>query len=195
MGAPAIKAIPTNYNGVRFRSRLEAKWAAFFDRCNWRWSYEVNDFDGYIPDFLLHFRIPVFVEVKPLQWDDSESDAEILQEVRTKFAHSGVRGELLTLGSFVLTCEDNDSKKPLLHHRLGLSMEIDAQGDGVTPWDWAFAFYCSHCGNFSFASESMSYHCRARGCYSERDGKDHIAGWETDFDWRRACSEVQWRPR
>jgi len=26
-----IPAIPTRYNGVNFRSRLEAKWAAFFD--------------------------------------------------------------------------------------------------------------------------------------------------------------------
>ena len=30
-----IKAIPTTYAGVRFRSRLEARWAAFFDLCGW----------------------------------------------------------------------------------------------------------------------------------------------------------------
>ena len=30
-----IAAIPTTYSGVVFRSRLEARWAAFFDLCGW----------------------------------------------------------------------------------------------------------------------------------------------------------------
>lgn len=48
-----IKAIPTVYNGVHFRSRLEAKWGAFFDVLGWRWEYEPIDLAGYIPDFLV----------------------------------------------------------------------------------------------------------------------------------------------
>jgi hypothetical protein len=32
--------IVTEYAGARFRSRLEARWAAFFDLCGWRWEYE-----------------------------------------------------------------------------------------------------------------------------------------------------------
>ncbi|MEA2669684.1 MAG: hypothetical protein QOJ33_2618, partial [Chloroflexota bacterium] len=32
-----MDAIPTTYDGVNFRSRLEAKWAAFFDLLGWRW--------------------------------------------------------------------------------------------------------------------------------------------------------------
>lgn len=184
----AITAIPTEYNGVRFRSRLEAKWAAFFDRCEWRWTYEANDFDGYIPDFLLHFRVPVFVEVKPLQWDESERDEEILQEVRTKFVHAGIKGEIIALGSWIPTVD-------VPFHRLGMSMEVDPATDEVSPWDWVFGFRCNHCGNFSFASESMSYHCRFRGCYDERNGRSHLGDWNADFDFRRACSEVQWRPR
>ncbi|MBD2626610.1 hypothetical protein [Trichormus variabilis] len=61
-----IKAIPTEYNDVQFRSRLEAKWAAFFDILKWEWEYEPCDFDGWIPDFLLKFDSPIFVEVKPV---------------------------------------------------------------------------------------------------------------------------------
>jgi hypothetical protein len=30
----------TRYNGVNFRSRLEAKWAAFFDLAGWSWEYQ-----------------------------------------------------------------------------------------------------------------------------------------------------------
>ena len=35
-----IKAIPTDYNGVHFRSRLEARWAVFFDNLRMTWTYE-----------------------------------------------------------------------------------------------------------------------------------------------------------
>lgn len=62
-----IKAIPSLYNGVQFRSRLEARWAAFFDLCGWHWDYEPIDLPGWAPDFSLrtpHCR--VFVEVKPV---------------------------------------------------------------------------------------------------------------------------------
>jgi len=44
-------AIPTTYKGVNFRSRLEARWAAFFDRARWTWAYEPLEFAGWIPDF------------------------------------------------------------------------------------------------------------------------------------------------
>jgi hypothetical protein len=54
-----MKAIPTIYSGVRFRSRLEAKWAAFFDRIGWPWEYEPFDLEGWAPDFLLRFPEPV----------------------------------------------------------------------------------------------------------------------------------------
>ena len=55
----SIKAIPTEYNGHLFRSRLEARWAVFFDACGVKWEYEPEGFDlgdgmRYLPDFLLH---------------------------------------------------------------------------------------------------------------------------------------------
>ena len=60
-------AIPTVYKGIRFRSRLEATWAALFDELRWPWEFEAIDLKGYIPDFLLTFEPrPVLVEVKPI---------------------------------------------------------------------------------------------------------------------------------
>jgi hypothetical protein len=35
-----IKAIETQYKGYRFRSRLEARWAVFFDALDIKWEYE-----------------------------------------------------------------------------------------------------------------------------------------------------------
>lgn len=65
-----IKAIPTKYAGQQFRSRLEAKWAAFFDAVGWEWEYEPIDLNGYIPDFIVTPNAePVLIEVKPLvEW-------------------------------------------------------------------------------------------------------------------------------
>lgn len=52
-----MKAIETRYKGYRFRSRLEARWAVFFDTLGIRWEYEPEGFelDGvrYLPDFWL----------------------------------------------------------------------------------------------------------------------------------------------
>lgn len=51
-----IKPIETRYKGYRFRSRLEARWAVFFDDMRFSWEYEpegfvLNDGTHYLPDF------------------------------------------------------------------------------------------------------------------------------------------------
>lgn len=63
-----IKAIETEYNGYKFRSRLEARWAVFFDAAGIKYEYEPEGFeleDGtrYLPDFYLP-EIDYYVEVK-----------------------------------------------------------------------------------------------------------------------------------
>lgn len=40
-----MKAIETRYNGYRFRSRLEARWAVFFDTLGIKYEYEPEGFD------------------------------------------------------------------------------------------------------------------------------------------------------
>jgi hypothetical protein len=71
-----IKANPTIYAGVQFRSRLEARWAAMLDLCGWQWEYEPVDFRDWVPDFRMTFGCghsecggghSFFVEVKPLE--------------------------------------------------------------------------------------------------------------------------------
>jgi hypothetical protein len=73
-----IQAIETHYAGCRFRSRLEAKWAVFFDHLGIEWEYEPQGYIcsarltretrddepiNYLPDFWLPGR-GVFAEVK-----------------------------------------------------------------------------------------------------------------------------------
>jgi hypothetical protein len=68
------KAHPTMYNGVQYRSRLEARWAAFFDLIGWQHEYEPIDLPGWSPDFRVVFPCghsecsgshSLLVEVKP----------------------------------------------------------------------------------------------------------------------------------
>ena len=88
-----MNAIPTHYNGINFRSRLEAKWARFFDLIGWSYEYEPVDLNGYIPDFVLKFAImPIYVEIKPsMTIDDLENDCQ-----KSRLATLGKR--LLCLG-------------------------------------------------------------------------------------------------
>jgi len=61
----SIAAIPTEYRGRTYRSRLEARWAAFFDRLDLAHEYEPFDLGAWSPDFLLP-EINTLVEIKPL---------------------------------------------------------------------------------------------------------------------------------
>lgn len=71
-----IKAIETIYNGYRFRSRLEARWAVVFDALGIEWVYEPEGLDlgklgWYLPDFYLPGE-KWFVEVKGLLENDEQ---------------------------------------------------------------------------------------------------------------------------
>jgi len=79
--AKTIKAIETKYRGHRFRSRLEAKWAVFFDDMRIEWRYEPEGFvmkNGvcYLPDFFLP-AFDMYVEVKPavISFEEAEKIA------------------------------------------------------------------------------------------------------------------------
>lgn len=66
--ATTLKPIKTQYKGYRFRSRLEARWAVFFDALGVRWEYEKEGFDlgeagYYLPDFWLP-ELGVWIEIK-----------------------------------------------------------------------------------------------------------------------------------
>lgn len=66
----AVAPIETTYKGYRFRSRLEARWAIFYDKIGINWEYETDrvptDAGHYLPDFTIHTEAGKFYhEVKP----------------------------------------------------------------------------------------------------------------------------------
>lgn len=74
-----LKAINTFYNGNYYRSRLEARWAVFFDEIGIEYEYENEgyDLDGlyYLPDFWFpKFNGGCFGEVKPTSLNNIEKE-------------------------------------------------------------------------------------------------------------------------
>jgi hypothetical protein len=77
-----IKPIETKYKGYKFRSRLEARWAVFFDAVGIEWEYETEGYqfdDGtkYLPDFYLP-ESKQFFEVKGIM---TETDMQKIKKL------------------------------------------------------------------------------------------------------------------
>jgi hypothetical protein len=86
--ASKIAPIETLYRGYRFRSRLEARWAVFFDAAEIEWVYEPDGFRvngrAYLPDFWFP-PLKCFAEVEP----DKETTIEAKPLLRALSAASG----------------------------------------------------------------------------------------------------------
>ena len=123
--APTIRAIETVYNGYRFRSRLEARWAVFMDSLGVRYEYEPQGFDlggtCYLPDFWLP-DLESWLEIKgpEIERYSPEWDKAILLCDATEqdvFMFSGqfptTAGNLMGLRFSVWTRYDNDGNETL----------------------------------------------------------------------------------
>ncbi len=97
------RAIETRYSGYRFRSRLEARWAVFFDSLNLKWEYEPEGFElgegkRYLPDFFIRFEpghnagsrhadAGYWLEIKPVA--PTERECSLLLSVVKLTKHHG----------------------------------------------------------------------------------------------------------
>jgi hypothetical protein len=90
-----IKAIETRYKGYRFRSRLEARWAVFFDALDIHWEYEPEGFDlgkagWYLPDFWL----PDFSCWFEIKREEEAVSEEVMLRVMTLCTAMGTGGAI-----------------------------------------------------------------------------------------------------
>lgn len=68
----SIQAFETDYDNYLFRSRLEARWAVFFNALKVPYRYELEGYRigrGYLPDFYLP-QINTYFEIKPFDASD-----------------------------------------------------------------------------------------------------------------------------
>jgi hypothetical protein len=95
-----LRAIETEYNGYRFRSRLEARWAVFLDAVGILYEYEKQGYSlpsgAYLPDFWIpldRFRgddppgSGSWFEIKPV--DPSEDELTLLADLTWATGHRG----------------------------------------------------------------------------------------------------------
>lgn len=179
--------IPTIYNGVQYRSRLEARWAAFFDLLGWKYQYEPFELPGWIPDFLLLGAWPTLVEVKPVL----EFPEDIALEIEDACLPDH---ELLIVG-----CTIPIGERPSLNNFwidrgpfgwLGEEME-----EGSVCWgDACFGRWRAGGGRFGFCHSEQSFTDRISGGYDGGCHGDIHFEWKEVLDlWNRAGNLTQWR--
>ena len=190
-----IPGIPTQYRGRQYRSRLEARWACFFDLLGWRYEYEPCDFEGWIPDFVLCEAFTVFVEVKPV--------TTFPQDIAAKIDATSCGYEALIVG-MTLAPEDAELETPTIGWlRQACGEHVEGYPAHGAQWSWAAAplgvwspAKPSHPPRVGFCHEIQSFYDRITGVY---DGGcwgegvlDKRALWQL---WAQAGNEVQWIAR
>lgn len=173
-----IHSYATSYAGSRFRSRLEARWAAFFDLIGWRWTYEPFDTEGYVPDFLIHGEGPVLVEIGPCEFlSDFSEKAEKPREVERPVLVLGIDPLILNQG--------RSDAYPLAGY---LTDDNWGTGPGEARWGC-----CRKCRQVGVWHEIGSYKLLPCG---HADGNNHLSSINEltlALHWRDAGNRVQWR--
>lgn len=121
--------IETEYNGYRFRSRLEARWAVFFDAVGIKYEYEPEGYNlpngtRYLPDFYLP-DFNIFAEVKASRDKDDGKARDFA------LASSGFDEDAICGG--VLICYGQPYDRDM---RFISACESDDDGGGEYDTDW-----------------------------------------------------------
>ncbi len=172
-----IAAIPTMYNGLQFRSRLEARWAAMFDVCGFRYDYEPMDFNGYIPDFRIG---EIFFEVKPTTVFSPEAALKMANALSIE------NGECAVL------LQDSPTILPYLPFARKIGWRISSYGPDKER-------FSNHVLIVQVASPTQRYRIIAMRAALFADGTlDRVQfddGSGIDRAWRDSCNVTQWLPR
>jgi hypothetical protein len=176
-----IAAIPTLYRGRMYRSRLEARWAAFFDRLGWKHEYEPFDLGAWSPDFAITEPFDALIEVKP----HTEPDYDLFERAQTA---AGKRPVFITRVAPVLV----------------------EKGPVSIGW-WAASYWETSiwwtrlpdqpvlvADFISFTSDGETWVSGTNGYGPAEKGKGPDAWSYRDYTmrlWADACNAVQWEPK
>ena len=187
-----IKAIDTEYNGLYFRSRLEARWAVFFDTAEIRYEYEPEGFehDGirYLPDFYLP-DFDAYAEVKP---DRPGCEKDLLKCARMIYWGGPIK-KLIFLGNIPGPCNYGGWNFPCLYYDVS---------DGVSAGWWNF--YNQF--DFNPETEELTPSNKTSGCITHpqskppfyfADGFQTVVGMSEKYDSKKGrwiYKDVSFRP-
>ena len=186
-------AITTTYNGIEYRSRLEARWAAFMQNIGWDIVYEPFDGDGYIPDFLVQGDRPFLVEVKPAV-TRKEYEAAIPKAERGLRDHW--QHDILIVGAAPIAYSAG-----ALHHAGWIGYGIppgnpdDYIGNYIDEmvWEWGTADWmrCFACSAIGIRTTEYSWQCQP--CDHNHKVTHYASRHVLDKAWADACNDVKWR--
>ncbi len=159
-----MKAIETVYNGYRFRSRLEARWAVFFDTLGVRYQYEPEGFvlgNGtmYLPDFWL-------------------PDLDAWMEIKGK---EPTEQEQAKMG---MLSEESGKVVYVFFGEIGIPVTVGGARADYEVYSWAYYpdgwddFYCwtecPNCGaiGIEYQARSDRLKCKQNGCQRSRPDGD-----------------------
>lgn len=161
-----VQAIETRYAGCNFRSRLEARWAVFFDALGVPWEYEPEGYElpsgRYLPDFWLP-SIETWYEVKGQRPSDLE--ATLASELAT---HTGHRA-LIAFGQLPV---DPDHSGQDFTSKEGGNGAHDIWLNGAQDYDYAWCV-CPRCGKVGCEYAARGARVCGDGCLPLVDDRGH----------------------
>lgn len=155
-----ITATPSDYDGLRMRSRLEADWAAFLDEHGVTWAYEPERYTlgkaVYVPDFWCP-DIRTIIEVKGAF--ENERDFKALT-----FAYEAAKQDVLMIFGEAPAGRSFSVVHPT-------PQEVAYPGaSGKASWSLVdratFFGCCADCGSWQFGESAMGWDCRVCGHYA-----------------------------
>ena len=206
------KAKPIIYEGIQFRSKLEARWYIFMKKLGWNIIYEpeIEGLNGWIPDYLIIGKQhKILVDVKPIdkaeEWETGYYDNEKRKYIVTKkhkdydkIMNSGIKKlhdyELLILGTN-LQLDENESMgifyiRPDESEREHTGRTRD---DLYEDGNCIFSYYD---GQIGFMTHMMGWCCRITGehgkTYIFRNSGDTLFK-KIDTYWNEAWTELRWK--
>jgi hypothetical protein len=163
------RSIPTDYNGLTFRSKLEADWARAFDTLDVVWEYERKGrYFGdvfYLPDFYLP-KSRQYVEVKGVFERRDFVKFNALLKHTPRRTYTGEWCPDIPL----VTCEPGGVFRGW-RRRL---IDVDAPIDVVlaTAPSRVELFACTQCRGWWFCDSDESFRCQ---CCGAHDGDHYVA--------------------
>lgn len=186
----AVNALPVTYNGITYRSALEADWAATFDSFGWYFEYEAHPvlLDGG-GAYLCDFHLPgqnVWAEAKGPHNDRIDKTHRLYRALREDAEKPG--GELV----IILRAADGRGSANW-HHVVGPSFAVTINHCGLCD-NWCFTqpavdgTHCRACQTPNTLTASHSYISAVaaermeRGLTAERLRRGGIAPTRDDLD-------------
>jgi hypothetical protein len=170
-----IKAHPTKYNGVQYRSRLEARWAAFFNLAGWKHEYEPIDLPGWSPDFRV-------------EWACGHSECE-----KTEGKRDGCHVLLAEVKPYYSISEFNSH--PCLDYPYGYRQNghFDSVDILVSEGNATYEIPANASAALGI-NPSVSHWEMGHG---SGGGDDRVENWVPDWSelWKEAGNITQWRPQ